>query len=327
MRSRTKRVIALSAIAILVLTAGAACSSVSDGDGAPATRFEDQSKGEGAPPAGDAFANGSGEDSDVTGFEPGDSTVPAGDTGAAPDLQSSLDRKIVQNSSIDLEMEDVGRQFQEVIRLADANGGFVVNSTFSNAGEDEDGNPRQIGDITIRVPADRYQEVLNDIRALGTVKQEQSDASDVTEEYTDLQSRLRQLRATERRYLELLADAQNINEILTVQDRLDSVIAQIEQIQGRINLLDNLTDMATITAHLRPLAIGTQPSAGGGGLDPLEAAENAWDASLETLRGLAVVALAVVAYSWWLLPPAGAIALGVRWYAARRPRPPTSASA
>jgi hypothetical protein len=158
---------------------------------------------------------------------------------------------------------------------------------------------------------------------MGTVQTEESNASDVTEEYTDLQSRMRQLRAEEQQYLALLEEAQNIEQILLIQDRLNGVIAQIEQVQGRINLLDNLSELATITVHLRPLSAG----AGGSGLGPVEAAENAWEASLETLRALAVVAVAVIAYSWWLIPVAALGYLGVRWYSSRRPEPPTSASA
>jgi hypothetical protein len=262
-------------------------------------------------------------------LEPESEEQPVGDSAGAPDvsgggsanpaaLQTSLDRKIVQNSSIDVEVEDVARQFQELVGIATSSGGFVLSSTFSNA-DDE-----QAADISIRVPNDRYADVLAEIRGMGEVQVEESSASDVTEEYTDLESRMRQLRAEERQYLELLAEAQTIEQILLVQDRLNSVIAQIEQVQGRINLLDNLSELATITVHLRPLAAG--PGGGTAGLDPVEAAENAWEASLETLRALAVVAVAVIAYSWWLVPVAVVGYFGVRWYTGRRPQPPTSAS-
>jgi hypothetical protein len=174
----------------------------------------------------------------------------------------------------------------------------------------------QVADITIRVPADRYQAVLQEIRGMGEVVTEGSDSSDVTEEYSDLEARLRTLEATEQRYLELLAQANNVNDILTVQDRLDVVRGEIEQVQGRINLLDNLTDLATITVHLRPAAVAVD-GGGGGGLSG--AAENAWEASLDALRGIATAAVVVAAFSWWLLPPLAALAFGARWLL-RRPR-------
>ena len=240
-------------------------------------------------------------------------------------LGSALDRKIIQSSSVDLGLEGengVSRSFQEIIRIAETAGGFVANSSFSNIDD------KQFADVTIRVPSIQYQSVLAEIRGMGTVSQESSDANDVTEEFTDLQARLRTLNATEQRYLELLARAETINDILVVQDRLDFVRGQIEQVVGRINLLDNLTDLATITVHLSPVALAVEPATDGGSLTPAEAFENAWQASLTVLEGIAIAALVVVAFSWWLVPPLAALAIGTRWWINRTPRvavePPAS---
>ena len=236
-----------------------------------------------------------------------------------PKLQGLLDRKIIQSTSVDIEVEEVGRNFQEIIRIAETAGGFVVSSSFSNVDD------RQVADLTIRVPGDRYQQVLAQIRGMGEVATESSDANDVTEEYTDLQARLRTLEATERRYLELLAQAEAIPDILMVQDRLDVVRGQIEQVQGRINLLEHLTDLATITIHLRPVAAVAPPTEDGG-VHPLEAAATAWERSLDALRGLAAVALVVGAFSWWLVPPLAALGLAGRWWLRGQQRARTEAS-
>ncbi len=235
----------------------------------------------------------------------------------SPQLGNVLDRKIIQSSSVDLGLEGengVGRSFQEIIRIAETAGGFVASSSFSNIDD------KQFASVTIRVPGTQYQSVLADIRGMGTVSQESSDANDVTEEFTDLQARLRTLEATEQRYLELLAQAVTINDILVVQDRLDFVRGQIEQVIGRINLLDNLTDLATITVNLSPVALAAEPPASGGSLTPAEAFENAWQASLTVLSGIAIGALVVVAFSWWLVPPLVALAIGARWWTNRTPR-------
>ena len=228
-----------------------------------------------------------------------------------PELQSLLDRKIIQSTSIDIHVDDVGHEFAEIISIATINGGFVASSTFSNV-DDE-----QVADLTIRVPSDRYQTVLAQIRGMGEVQRESSDANDVSEEYTDLQARIRTLEATERRYLELLAEANGINEILLVQDRLDFVRGQIEQIQGRINLLEQLTDLTTITVHLRPEAAVVEPAPNGD--SPLDAAANAWKSSLDVLRGIATGLLVAGAFSWWLVPPLALVAIGGRWWLGRRP--------
>ena len=248
-----------------------------------------------------------------------DSDIRAGEPLAPIDQQlgSALDRKIIQSSSVDLGLEGengVSRGFQDIIRIAETAGGFVASSSFSNIDE------KQFADVTIRVPGTQYQSVLADIRGMGSVTQESSDANDVTEEFTDLQARLRTLNATEQRYLELLAVAVTVNDILVVQDRLDVVRGQIEQVIGRINLLDNLTDLATITVHLSPVAIAVEPASSGGSLTPAEAFSNAWEASLTVLAGIAIAGLVVVAFSWWLVPPLAALAIGTRWWINRAPR-------
>jgi len=247
------------------------------------------------------------------------SAGPPGDP-LAPDaaLQGLIDRKIVQSASVDLEVEEVARAFQDIVRLAQTAGGFVGSSSFSHLDE------QQIADLTIRVPAGEYQGVLARIRDMGEVAQEGSEAQDATEEYTDLGARLRTLQATEQRYLELLARAETINDILVVQDRLDGVRAQIEQVQGRINLLDSLTELATITVHIRPLVAAVDTS-GDSGPHPIRAAEQAWQRSLDTLAGLATAGLVVAAFSWWLVPPAIAIAAAARWRG-RRPKESSSSA-
>lgn len=305
------------AVVLVAFAVGCSAKDAKDSSGSPSTG---STSGGELPPA-DTFAGGDRSGEGVSPGPAGDGqVVPGADTGSAPNLAALLDRKIVQSTSVDLGVNEVARSFQDIIRITETAGGFVASSAFSNQDD------QQIADLTVRVPADQYQSVLADIRGMGTVDQEGSDANDVTEEYTDLAARLRTLEATEQRYLELLGQATTINDILVVQDRLDGVRAQIEQVQGRTNLLDHLTDLATITVHIRPLAAAVDAS-GGGGTHPLRAAANAWEHSLEALRGVTAAALVVAVFSWWLVPPAMAIGFGTRWWLGRRPQTATGPAA
>jgi hypothetical protein len=205
----------------------------------------------------------------------------------------SADRKIVQTATISLQVREVGGSFEEVSRIATTAGGFIASSKFALQGED------QIASMTIRVPAANYQEVLNDIRGLGVkVDTEGSNASDVTEEYSDLEARLRNLEATEARLLELMGRATNVNEILQVQDRLNGVRGEIERVLGRISLLDRLTELATITVHLRPVVVSN--GGGNGGFNFGAEVSKAWDESLEFLGDVAAAVIAVVVFVWWV---------------------------
>ena len=129
---------------------------------------------------------------------------------------------------------------------------------------------------------------------------------------TDLQSRLRNLEATRDQLLNLLGRAQTVTDILTVQDRLNNVTGEIEQVKGRMQLLDNLTSMATVTVHLRPVAAPVKVDDGGVNLG--ETISEAWDDSLAFLGGIAEDVLTVLVFAWWvpvLAVPAAAVAWGV----------------
>jgi hypothetical protein len=232
----------------------------------------------------------------------------AGTSGGAPNaLPPTLDRKIIQTATLEITTDEVSKKFEDAGNIAAAAGGFIASSSFGTAGE------KQSASITIRVPGENYQRALTDLRKLGDVKGEQSSANDVTEQYTDLQSRLRNLKATETQYLQFLSKAQNINDVLTVQDRLNATRAEIEQVQGRIDLVQHQKDLATITVHLDPpvVAKAEEPKKSGTST-PLEVAADSFRASLAVLLGIATVGLAVAAFSWWIVPLAVGGALLLR---------------
>ena len=302
---------ALSAVAAGTVTEDGFAGSDGDNGGRTVATMSDgpvmPGRGEIAP-ARDVAQSGAGggalsKANESKGSVPGSAPAPSG----APALQTSIDRKIVQTASIQLQVKEVGLSFEEVGRIATGAGGFVASSNFSYKGE------QQFASMTIRVPEERYQTVLADLRDLGVkVDGESSNAQDATEEYTDLQSRLRTLEATEQQLLGLLARAATITDIITVQDRLNDTTGQIEQVKGRMQLLDNLTSLATITVHLRPEAgaiAKTGPNEGR--VDLGDKLSQAWDDSLDFLSEVAGGLITVIVFSWWL--PLVAIPAIVLW--------------
>jgi hypothetical protein len=311
MRPRT-RLVALAAVAALALAAivlaarggGAPPATVEPaGDGEPPDSVQaqiDRALGrEGRVMPAPAVAGGERVPGGPEQAKSAAAPVPAAQDGAGSSggdaLASTAERKIVQTASMRLQVKEVGAGFEEVGRIATAAGGFVASSSFSYQGE------QQVASVTIRVPASRYQDVLSQVRALGVkVDSEASNASDVTEEYSDLSARLRNLEATEAQLLQLLGQARNINEVLQVQDRLSAVRAEVERVKGRIVLLEKLSEMATLTVHLRPAVAVAK--ADGGGIDIGREVSEAWEASLEFLGGIAAGVVAVVVFAWWTLP-------------------------
>lgn len=242
--------------------------------------------------------------------------------GGGPQALSStglIDRKIIRNATVEITVDDVLAAVKHVEDAALAAGGFVSSSTVNvqdlprpqGSDPDQPTPKRQTATVTLRVPAESFASVMNRIRGIAKeVTGESSNASEVTEEYTDLQARLRNLQSIEQQYLQLLGRAEAISDIVMVQDRLNSVRGEIEQVQGRINLLDNLTDMATITVNISPPPppekADTQPGWA------RQAWDDAWETSSEILRQIGVVAITAGVVLMWLGVPA-LILLGLGW--------------
>ncbi len=265
---------------------------------------------------GGGFAGGApAEDRDsVASLSAEFAPLVAGDGAGSLDL---LGRTIIRNGSLSLEVESVSEAFDAVNAVAIGNGGFVADSSFFRNGDSGDGEGSQFARMTLRVPAERFQQTLDDLRALAIeVTSVSTSSQDVTGEVTDLESDLRNLRAVEAQYLELLGRAGAIGEILQVQDRLTQTRSQIERTEGRIALLGSLADLATLQVELRTPPLTAVVSEGGSG--PLHAAGEAWAASLATLGAIATVGIVAVVYSWWLLPLVIVVALALRRWPPRR---------
>ncbi len=209
-----------------------------------------------------------------------------------------------------LEAGDVSKAFNEASALARSSGGYLERSSFANAAEEKD----RTASLTIRVPVQNYESLIANLRGIEGVRvlTEGSKSTEVTEQYTDLQSRLRNLQSTEQQYLALLKEAKTIQEILTVQDRLSGIRSQIEQIQGRLKVLDSLTEFATVDLSIAPVFAKAKAPAGGG-LKLTEVWTESWATSLEAARYVAAAGMvAVVALAWLAIP------LGILFVAARR---------
>lgn len=247
----------------------------------------------------------------------------------APPLPQLTQRKIIRNAGLDLAVEDVLRSVQEVEDIAAAAGGFVASSSLfseepppeplvESAQEKEPPERTRTAIITIRVPASEYQAVISRLRGLAKeVRAERSSTSDATEEFADLEARRRNLEATEATYLNLLAKATTIQDILLLQDRINAVRLEIERIQGRINLLNDLSDLATIEVYLTPFLTSETPAPKGWAE---KAAEGAWEASEAVLKALGSAGIVAGVVLAWLALPALAGLLVWRFLGPRRPR-------
>jgi len=171
------------------------------------------------------------------------------------------ERMIIRTVELAMYVQDVEADFDEIQALAEEMGGYVANANTWHQGE------YLRARLTIRVPARELDRALEQIKALATqVERESTSGEDVTEEYTDLEARLRNLEATEVELRELLVTVRQrtgkAEDILAVHRELTSIRGQIEQIKGRMQFLEQMSALATIHIELtpdvlsRPLTVG-----------------------------------------------------------------------
>lgn len=156
------------------------------------------------------------------------------------------DRKVTKNGELKLLVKDAEETAEKINQTTMTLGGFIQNQ---NIRELKEGT--KSGNITVKVPADKFDEAINNFKNLGIkVENITINAKDVTDQYIDLEAQLKNLKAEEERYLEVLNRAYSVEDILKVSQYLSRVRGQIERLQGQLIYLDRQIDMSTITVFL-----------------------------------------------------------------------------
>lgn len=335
---------AVAVVALLV--AGFAVGSLAGGGGGATQVLSPKLRREGVrglssrgAPGG--VAPGSGYDDSATGLagapsapvavaEPAPGQAPPAGGKGVPGLGlPPLGSAVIKTGDVGIEVRRGGidRAFNRVVAIAGTYGGFVLSSSQGGPGPipleggatrpdiqpvpppDDDGS---FTEIVIRIPADRFERAVADLTSgeLGKVTRRGFSGQDVSQEFVDLESRLRHLRAQEAVLLKLMAKARSIGDTLVVQQQLSQVQLQIEEITGRLRYLKNQTAFGTIAVHLSEVgAVVKEPSDG-------PSWSKAWETALE---GLGRMGTAALIGATWLAPFAllAAAALGARRWRAR----------
>jgi hypothetical protein len=159
-------------------------------------------------------------------------------------------RMVVKVANLDLITKSPDWAFDRAVNIAKEMDGYTVSSSR--------GDSRST--VTLRVPADRFEEAVRRVCDLGKVDRREVTGTDVTAEFVDMTIRLANAERARQRYLELLAKTTTVTEALEVQRELERITSTIEQLRGQINLMQHQVSMSTINVALekpvRPGPIG-----------------------------------------------------------------------
>ncbi len=228
------------------------------------------------------------------------------DTGIQP--QESQTRMVIKNASLSIVVEDPGTTLDAISDLAADLGGFVVSSNLYRM-EVDGGLEVPQAYITIRVPAETLDQALAEIKSgAGQILSENVSGQDVTQEYTDLESRLRNLENAELQLTKIMEQAYKTEDVLSVYNRLVDVQEQIELIKGQMQYYEQSAALSAISVNIQaneavqPLKIGNW--------QPIGVAKRAIQALINTLEFIADFLIWIALY---VLPVVLVLYFPVRW--------------
>ncbi len=204
-------------------------------------------------------------------------------SGGVPASAQAVERIVLKNASLSIVVDDPATTMDVISKLAEDLEGFVVSANLNKYTLDS-GAEVPHASITIRVPEGKLDE------AIKTIEQQSAqdplsktiNSQDVTSEYTDLQSRLRNLESAEEQLRKIMEDAVRTEDVLSVYNQLVSIREQIEVVKGQIKYYDEASALSSISVDIlaneavQPLSIG--------GWQPVGVAKSAIQALINTLK-------------------------------------------
>ena len=164
----------------------------------------------------------------------------------------AVERKIIRNAEITMEVPSTTDTQHKVTSIAEANGGFVVTS---EAKQRENVDPAQRTldiKLVVRVPSTQFGVTFDEIKKLASnMPQENVSGQDVTEEFIDLEARIKTQKALELQFLEIMRQANKVADALEVQRQIADVRTDIEKLEGRKRFLENRASLSTITVNIQ----------------------------------------------------------------------------
>ncbi len=211
---------------------------------------------------------------------------------------SQVDQLVIQNANMSIVVVDPLESMDAVVRMAEEMGGYIVESNVYKT-SNENGLETPEARMTIRVPAEKLTEALDQIKALTQdpdvdVISENRSGQNVTKEYTDLKSRLKNLEEAESQLREIMASATRTEDVMSVFNQLTQVREQIEVIKGQMKYYEESSSMSAISlfiqskASIAPLSIG--------GWQPAGVARNAIQSLINALKFFASAGIWIVLF-------------------------------
>lgn len=157
-------------------------------------------------------------------------------------------RKLIRKFNLDVETLEFDKFVSDLKTEVSALGGYIESSSIS--GNSYNYTSNRSANFTCRIPSEKLDEFINTINGLGNITYSFEDVSDITLTYVDTEARIKSLRTEYDRLLELLAEAESIDSIIILQQRISEVSYELESYESQLRTYDNLVDYSTVNLNL-----------------------------------------------------------------------------
>ncbi len=226
---------------------------------------------------------------------------PAGAAAAPPIVkQAPVDRKIIYTAKLDIVVKDLEEATREVDKRLAANKGRLVRSELRS-----DTGARRTATFTLEVPVESFRDLVGALKELGTPEHDSVDSQDVTEEFVDVQARLKNLRQQEDKLNELLKERrkeEKLEDVIRVSEKIYEVRQVIERVEGRLKYLETKAAFSTVNLTLREIKDYKPPTTPTFGNRVSRTFADSWDAVGQFAEWVAIAAVAVVPWLPILIP-------------------------
>ncbi len=181
----------------------------------------------------------------------------AGSTETAEKVQDTS-RKLIKNVDMSVETEEFDTLLANVERRIEMLGGYIETSNIYNGSAYNSYSNLRNANITARIPAQKLDEFLSLVSESSNVISKNENVTDVTLQYVDMQSHKEALQTEQQRLLELLEQAETIDDIITLESRLSDVRYQIESMESQLRTFDNQVSYSTVYLYIDEVKTYTQ---------------------------------------------------------------------
>ena len=238
MKKNNKMVTGFSLLMVCALLSGCGAESKSDGYALETTEMAEEAAYDYA--TDDIYLNETASYAE----EPMAGTAEGGSESSEVEVKDTA-RKLIKNVDLEVETEEFDVLMQTITEKTESFGGYV-ESSYTYNGSNYYGNSNRNSSLTLRIPAEKLDAFLSAVAECSNVISKNESVTDVTLQYVDMKSHKEALETEQARLLELLEQAESVEDIITIESRLSEVRYQIESMESQLRTMDNQVSYSTV---------------------------------------------------------------------------------